>query len=90
MSPRTAAPTRTPPRAAELCRRIERGRGLPSVQTLRTLATVLGASADYLLGLDDRARPVLPESVIAQARSLAEDLATYSRSPPKKGRRSPR
>jgi transcriptional regulator with XRE-family HTH domain len=58
--------------AMEVYSRMERGKVLPSVTTLRRLCQVLCIGADTLLGLDGEALPV-PLEEPAEPRSRAED-----------------
>lgn len=58
--------------AMEVYSRMERGKVLPSVTTLRRLCQVLRIGADTLLGLDGEALP-LPMEAPTPARAPAED-----------------
>ena len=74
--------------SAELVSRIERGRCLPSVATLVSLARALGATPNELLGVTDpavahegllRSYEALPETRRVEIRRIAEALVEYER-----------
>ena len=68
--------------SAEFYARVERGQALPSIETLARMVTVLGISADELLGLDEEEErqpkaPKLPPNiayVVDRARNNEQTL----------------
>lgn len=67
--------------SAEFYARIERGNALPSVETLASLVTALGVSADRLLGLDRALRQPpktrLPAAIAYIVQCARADKKTY-------------